>query len=209
MTCTNNPIRGAGASKASLFDTLGLGSVWDWLRGFLGATFFRNELYDDQNHPFLGVGRDYIAAPDIVDATNTSQVAVADIATANPDTQPPQDDPGIALYFSSYPEWGWDLNTGWSAVGTHHEIIIKALINGVTSYGRIPLWATYPSEGRGEGGTIFVDFPVAPTWNPTNPQETINTIWARMKSDWQSSHAVKNLLQQEGVVRTFLIPPPA
>ncbi len=203
MTCTNNPMDNIGEGRSGLLDRLGIGNIWDWLRDFLAGVFFRADLYDGQNHPYLGIGRDYQAAPDIVDSTDTSKLTVPDIANAEPDTHQPQDDPGISLYFSSYPEWQYSGVGGWTIKEYHQEIVVKALINGNVRYGRIPLWAVFPAEGS------LIDFQyagyaAAPTWDAGTPQNTVNLLWARSNAAYDRVRSALDLLEKQGVIRGYM-----
>ena len=136
---------------------------------------------------------------------------MVDFSGTEPDNQLPQDDPGITMWPSSYNEYTYNsLDAAWEFKESHKELIIRAVINGETWYGRIPLFAKYPTEGGfiGYDGSV-VPNPyelAAPVWDSGTPQNTINALTNQAETVYKAVQRQLSTLTSQGIPRGWTEP---
>ncbi len=169
MPCTFKPMQAYGCSRSSLLQRLGIGDVWAFLRDLVQNVMLRADFYDGEGNFYHGlanaIGGEGTLDVYTGDTPSGSPETVNDYWQVNPQSEEFVMAPGVTAFVRSMNRYEIGApGDGWSANGTHKELVHKISINGETHYGRIALFTTYedaasyvPATGE-LIGTTFTTF---------------------------------------------------
>ena len=148
MPCTFKPMQAYGASRSSLLQRLGIGDVWSFLRDLVQNVMLRADFYDGEGNFYHGLANT-IGGEGTLDVytgatPSGSPETVNDYWQANPQSEEFVMAPGVTAFVRAHNRYKIVTpGNGWTANGTHKELVQRVEINGETFYGRTPLFTTY------------------------------------------------------------------